>query len=640
MSFDINKEISKISKDLNEDENELNHFNSIYNQIPKNILNNPQKENNSKNKLDSLINTFEIIAKIDKIKEEENPIQKLHLLKSLFLTNNVSNTDLRQIIISKLITEDILKNIEQSLFNINYPMFNGKMLMTIYEQLNTTNKNDLEIISLYFEIYSYISNDIYKEFPNYGAINTLLLKNKDNDKQFYFMDMISEFLFKKVLATIFYNENKNNNNYIQNQNEMPGYLKKLSNQEKNFLYEYEKLISYLNKIISNTSELFSIIINKANEDKKKEFKFNRDITLKYIISCLMEKIIIFLTSEKSPLDLSNRSSLLVILLIQKTNEQVIEFIKNYQYDSFKNISLYDYIKYYISDNSHELIQRQKDFNSNIILKLKDYISKEQESKTYKTEDLLDYITMIIKDIFSIYETFRTYSIIDDLLMPSLNDIFLIFKNYYDNESNYGINKQNLSLNDSLFLINLLYNYLNICSNEFDFFLKKRINLYEKSIIDKMTETFTDFKTEIDELFNDFSTYILDKIRFDKIIKLYDYESLKKGNNIEEIKNIFNEENNTWFKIKIILHKIKADRKIYKYVETDVVKIFVDSLSQKVLNNIEKSEIEGKNLDILIDKTKFFIEDNFLTDENEITEENKKKIQKLFSYLDNLFMNKK
>ena len=640
MSFDINKEISKISKDLNEDEIELNHFNSIYNQIPKNILNNPQKENNSKNKLDSLINTFEIITKIDKIKEEENPIQKLHLLKSLFLTNNVSNTDLRQIIISKLITEDILKNIEQSLFNINYPMFNGKMLMTIYEQLNTTNKNDLEIISLYFEIYSYISNDIYKEFPNYGAINTLLLKNKDNDKQFYFMDMISEFLFKKVLATIFYNENKNNNNYIQNQNEMPGYLKKLSNQEKNFLYEYEKLISYLNKIISNTSELFSIIINKANEDKKKEFKFNRDITLKNIISCLMEKIIIFLTSEKSPLDLSNRSSLLIILLIQKTNEQVIEFIKNYQYDSFKNISLYDYIKYYISDNSHELIQRQKDFNSNIILKLKDYISKGQESKTYKTEDLLDYITMIIKDIFSIYETFRTYSIIDDLLMPSLNDIFLIFKNYYDNESNYGINKQNLSLNDSLFLINLLYNYLNICSNEFDFFLKKRINLYEKSIIDKMTETFTDFKTEIDELFNDFSTYILDKIRFDKIIKLYDYESLKKGNNIEEIKNIFNEENNTWFKIKIILHKIKADRKIYKYVETDVVKIFVDSLSQKVLNNIEKSEIEGKNLDILIDKTKFFIEDNFLTDENEITEENKKKIQKLFSYLDNLFMNKK
>ena len=640
MSFDINKEISKISKDLNEDENQFNQFNSIYNQIPKNILNNPQKENNSKNKLDSFINTFEIITKIDKIKEEENQIKKLLLLKSLFLSNNISNTYLKQLIISKLINEDMLKNIEQSLFNINYPIFNGKILMTIYEQLNTTNKDDLEIISLYFEIYSYISNDIYKEFPNYGAINTLILKNKDNDKKFYFIDMISEFLFKKILATIFYNENKNNNNSIQNQNEMPGYLKKLSSKEKNFLYEYEKLISYLNKSISNTSELFSIIINKANENKKKKFQFNKDITLKNIISCLMEKIIIFLTSEKSPLDLSNRTPLLIILLIQKTSEQVMEYIKNYQYDSFKNFSLYDYIKYYISDNSNELIHRQKDFNSNIILKLKDYISKEQDSKTYKTEDIIDYITMIIKDIFSIYETFRTYSIMDDLLMPSLNVIFFIFKNYYDNESNYGINKKNLSLEDSLFILNLLYNYLNICSNEFGFFLKKRINLYEKSIINKMTETFTDFKNDIDELFNDYSTYIIDKIRFDKIIKLYDYESLQKGNNIENIKNIFNEENESWFKIKKILHKIKADRKIYKYVETDVVKLFVDSLSKKVLNNIEKNEIEGKNLDILIDKTKFFIEDNFLTDDNEITEENKKKIQKLFSYLDNLFMNKK
>ena len=640
MSFDINKEISKISKDLNEDENQFNQFNSIYNQIPKNILNNPQKENNSKNKLDSFINTFEIITKIDKIKEEENQIKKLLLLKSLFLSNNISNTYLKQLIISKLINEDMLKNIEQSLFNINYPIFNGKILMTIYEQLNTTNKDDLEIISLYFEIFSYISNDIYKEFPNYGAINTLILKNKDNDKKFYFIDMISEFLFKKILATIFYNENKNNNNSIQNQNEMPGYLKKLSSKEKNFLYEYEKLISYLNKSISNTSELFSIIINKANENKKKKFQFNKYITLKNIISCLMEKIIIFLTSEKSPLDLSNRTPLLIILLIQKTSEQVMEYIKNYQYDSFKNFSLYDYIKYYISDNSNELIHRQKDFNSNIILKLKDYISKEQDSKTYKTEDIIDYITMIIKDIFSIYETFRTYSIMDDLLMPSLNDIFFIFKNYYDNESNYGINKKNLSLEDSLFILNLLYNYLNICSTEFGFYLKKRINLYEKSIINKMTETFTDFKNDIDELFNDYSTYIIDKIRFDKIIKLYDYESLQKGNNIENIKNIFNEENESWFKIKKILHKIKADRKIYKYVETDVVKLFVDSLSKKVLNNIEKNEIEGKNLDILIDKTKFFIEDNFLTDDNEITEENKKKIQKLFSYLDNLFMNKK
>ena len=166
---------------------------------------------------------------------------------------------------------------------------------------------------------------------------------------------------------------------------------------------------------------------------------------------------------------------------------------------------------------------------------------------------------------------------------------------------------------------------------------KLIFFWKEYIINKISETFKDFKNEVAELFNDYITYTLSKIRFDKIIKLYNYENLQKGNTNENIKNIFNEENDFWFKIKIILNKIKADRKIYKQIEIDVFKIFVDSLSKKVLINFEKGEIEGKNLDILIDKTKTFIEYNFPIDENEITE---KKIQKLYSYLDNLFMNKK
>ena len=72
----------------------------------------------------------------------------------------------------------------------------------------------------------------------------------------------------------------------------------------------------------------------------------------------------------------------------------------------------------------------------------------------------------------------------------------------------------------------------------------------------------------------------------------------------------------------------------------MIKRLVSSLNKIVLNDIEKSNIEGKNLDILIDKTKFFIEDNFINDESELSEENKKDIQKLYSYLDNLFQNKK
>ena len=247
--------------------------------------------------------------------------------------------------------------------------------------------------------------------------------------------------------------------------------------------------------------------------------------------------------------------------------------------------------------------------------------------------------MIIKDILSIYETFKTYSIIDELLMPSCKDILLIFKNYYENEVNIGINKINLSLENSLFLLNLLYNFLLFCSTEFDFFLE-RINLFEKSIIDKISDVLTNFKNEIDELFKDFITLALTSIRFNKIINLYEHDCLKKGNNIEDINKIFIEESDSWFKVKIILGKIKANRKIYKYIENEVFKYFLEHLTQKVLSNIDKNDIEGNNLDVLIDKTKYFIEDNFLINEEEFDEEKKKKIQKLYSYLDNLYMNKK
>ena len=643
MSFDFDKEISLISKEIKEDENQLKKINEVYDQIPKNIINNISKEaQDSQSNLDSLINSFEIIKKIEKINEEENPKNKLNLLKSLLLKNNISNPYLKQLIITKLINKNEIKIIEESLLNINYPMFKGKTLMTTYEQLNAENKNDLELLSLYFEIYSYIANDIYKEFANYGTINKLILKNNENNNnnKFYFLEMISEFLFKKILATIFYNKNQKDIINKQNQDNMPGYQKKLSEYEKSILYEYEKLISYLNKSISNTSELFSLLINKANEDNKdKEFHFNKTITLKHIMSNLLEKLILFLVTQKTHLDLSNCSTLLMVLLIQKTNEQANEFIKNYQYDSFKNISLYDYIKYYINDNSTELKKRQKEFNQNVISKLKEDIIKEQNLKTYKTEDLLDYINMIIKDILSIYETFKTFSIIEELLMPSCTDILLIFKNYYENEVNVGINKMNLSLENSLFLLNLLYNYSLIIKKEFDSF-NERINLFEQSIIDKISEVFENFKKDVDELFKDFITLALTGIRFNKISKLYEHENLKKGNNIEEIKKTFVEENDFWFKVKIILGKIKANRTIYKYIEVEVFKYFLEHLIKKVKYNIDKSDIVGNNLDVLIDKTKFFIEDNFLFNENDINDETKKKIQDLYLYLDNLLMNKK
>ena len=650
MSFDFQKELSMINEDIKDEENQLQKLNSFYKQIPENVIsNNSKKIEESQNNLDSLINTFDILSKIDKINDTSDVIQKLFLLKSLLLSNKISNKMLKELIVNKLINNDIIKSIEQSLLNINYPMFKGKMLMTTYEQLNTENKNDLEILSLYFEIYSYMANDLYIEFANYGTLNKLILKNNEkNDNHFYFIEMISEYLFKKILATIFYERN-NSGDVIQSAQDIPGYQKKLSFNERNILYKYEKLISYLNKCISNTSELFSILMNKAKEDNEnnenkksnnnKEYQFNRNITMKFIISSLLEKIILFLTSEETPLDLSNCTTLLMILLIQKTSEHSNELIKNYQYDSLKNISLYDFLKYFLNDNQTELKKRQKEFNENMLLKLKETIIKELKSKTYKSEDLLDNIIMIIKDVLSIYETFRTYTILEDLLMSSCEEIYSEFEKYYNEEKDSEFNGKGLSLGDNLFLINLLYNYFNICSNEFDLFLE-RIKLFGESTIKKICDTLKIFKNKVNILYKDYINEIIPKIEFNKIVDLYNYANLKKGNKIEDINAAFDEENDFWYKIKLILRKIKADIKINKYIETHVVEFFIDCLTKKVKKNLEKSDIEGNNLEHLIDKTKFFIEDNFINDDNEISNENKENIQKLYSYLDNLFMNKK
>ena len=107
-------------------------------------------------------------------------------------------------------------------------------------------------------------------------------------------------------------------------------------------------------------------------------------------------------------------------------------------------------------------------------------------------------------------------------------------------------------------INLLYNFLTICTTDFNSFLD-RINIFGSSTKSKLSDNFTGFNSEVNELFKDYIAFTLNKIRFSKIVRLYDYENLKKGNNVEDIKNIFTEENDFWFKVKSFLNKIKANR---------------------------------------------------------------------------------
>ena len=633
MSFDVEKEILNLDKEITEDENQLNSLNILYYKLPKNSLF-QKPEINIKESINSLINTSNIITKIDKIKQSPNPKEKLFLTSELFRTEKISNKFLKQYIIESLITEDILKLIEESFLSIKYPIFQGKILMTIFDQLNLDNKSELEIIHFYFELYSYLIIDKYEEFPNFGTVNDLIVKNNENNynKKFEFIEILSEIIFKKILATIFV---ESNDDIFIEKEEGKIYINKLNQNEKIILYKFEKIILYINKALANTSELISLTGNQNQKEINKEKNINKNLMIKFLLSNLFEKIILFLISEKSNLEINNSSILLIILLVHKIQEQMDEYNSNYQYDSLNNISFYDLIKYYISNTQKEkdIIKGQKKFNENIIYKIKENIEMN------KTEEVLQNINLMIKDIISLFETFRTYQIFEELLITSNKKIINIFQEIYKNKIDTLFNKDNNILKDNILsTTNLLYNYYLLCDNNFKIFLS-RFDLFDENFKNKISKELNDLIKEIKELYNDFKLALVSKIKFEKIINLFNYQNLKAGNDLNSIKNNFNETNEFWDKIKNILDNIQANKELIKSIVNNITKNFVKDLSIIVLNNIEKGNLEGNNLDVLIEKTKFFLENNFMSEDN-VEDENKKDILKLYSYLDNLYLNKK
>ena len=611
MSFDLEKEILNLEEEIIEDETQLNNINKLYDKIPKEkFFNNKNSEKNIKEKINSLISTSNIITKLEKINDISNPIEKLNSIISLFKTETISNSFLKKYIINELVTNDILKLIEESLLNIKYPIFQGKILMTIFEQINNDKRQDIEILSLYFQLYSILVTDMYKEFTNFNRVDELIKKSSENNniKKCKFIEILSEFIFKKILATIFDEKNEEINTEIQRGDEN-SCIKKLNPEDKKIYYKYEKLILYINKAISNTSELISLISSQINGENK-ENNMNKNIMMKFFISNLFEKVILFSLSEKSSFEINNSSRLLIILLINKTNEQMNEFNNNYKYDSLNNISFYDFICYYTSKTEKEkdIIKGQKDFIENIVQYLKKDILNEKIIELNKTEEILEYFSLIIKDIISIFETFRTKEIIDKLLKTSCQNVLNIFKDVYQNKI-YALQNK-IKIENILFMTNLLYNFSLICTNEFDFFLE-RINSYDEAFKNDIKDILDNFKKEVKDLYKNYKGELLLLIKFEKIIQLFNYQNLKEGNSSENIKNTFDEENKFWLNINITFDKIQANKDLVKNVIGNAAKNLIKDLSNIVLNNIEKSDIEGKNLDVLIEKTKFFLENNFM-----------------------------
>jgi hypothetical protein len=216
-----------------------------------------------------------------------------------------------------------------------------------------------------------------------------------------------------------------------------------------------------------------------------------------------------------------------------------EFNNNYKYDSLNNISFYDFICYYTSKTEKEkdIIKGQKDFIENIVQYLKKDILNEKIIELNKTEEILEYFSLIIKDIISIFETFRTKEIIDKLLKTSCQNVLNIFKDVYQNKI-YALQNK-IKIENILFMTNLLYNFSLICTNEFDFFLE-RINSYDEAFKNDIKDILDNFKKEVKDLYKNYKGELLLLIKFEKIIQLFNYQNLKEGNSSENIKNTFDE----------------------------------------------------------------------------------------------------
>ena len=117
----------------------------------------------------------------------------------------------------------------------------------------------------------------------------------------------------------------------------------------------------------------------------------------------------------------------------------------------------------------------------------------------KTEEILEHIALMIKDIISLFETFRTTKLIEELLSFSCDNILQIFKDYYQNEIDVLYYKENKSLLYNIFFMtNLLYNFSILCSNEFEFFTQRLI-LFDEDFQNKVSKPIDTFNSEANKI---------------------------------------------------------------------------------------------------------------------------------------------
>ena len=115
-------------------------------------------------------------------------------------------------------------------------------------------------------------------------------------------------------------------------------------------------------------------------------------------------------------------------LLQASNDfNEDTLMKNYKYDILKNSSLNDWIKCSLDKEIVSIIEKnQKSYVDYMIEQIKSKIKTQIDKKTFIDDDIIDTIKLLIKDIVDIYTIFRSFTVIDNVLLYAITKIISLF----------------------------------------------------------------------------------------------------------------------------------------------------------------------------------------------------------------------
>ena len=599
----INKEIQNLENEIG-NEKKFKEIDLIKNEINKFFNNNKFLNNENDYDIDNLKNKLKFINEIDIIKQSNNIKIVLTSIHNIFI-NITNNYSFKEKVYNEIIIKKFQKEIENLLLKIKFPIFEGQILLNIFDKIQNENGETILIIKKYF----LILNELYKEYSeecNKGILNN----NKKNEN----IEIIYEFLFKRIISSILIN---NNNNVNNNKNIL----------KEKLIETFDTLIIYLNKTFINLSELLSIF-----SSRDEYFKINKNIIIKKISNNLFYKLSLYFISNEL-YHINNLNFIDQMFIIQKICDFHLNFRKIFNYDTLKLSSLFDYLKEILNENL--FIENQSLFSNFVVDSINKKINEEKENKTYVIENIIDMINMLFQDNFNIFLIFRNYEILDNLINKSYKNLINIFRNLYNKETKiFNFSRTELIIEKNLYVMNLLFTFQN------DYIIKfsnlfEMIDLFEDDFKEKFYNNHKKNLKDINELIESFSKLIIKYLECDKIINLFKVGNLI-SNDQNKINNEFKIINNNLNNFSKSLDSVKISKNLSNYLYKNLFENIIKNLITEIQNSL-KEKARSKEIEFLSDKIHFLI--NNLINKANVIEGNEKNVQTVFSLIGNLIMNK-